>query len=205
MRVKHFKLIASLTVLVSLLALPLTFEARVIESTPVTEVVRNIGYCPKEDYHDPLEGKKEYIHTLLKYVYNVNPDHVDWWTFYIAEAAARYSVPEDRMISLLAVESKFDPFPKKKGGLVGPGQIKAKYWKNNGKYNIYQPDENIFQTARILRSYKDQCGNWDCALKSYNVGISAHLKGQDKSKQLKYIGLINKNLALIKRQNKARG
>ena len=204
MRVKHCKLIASVVVLVSLLALPLTNVARVIESTPVSEVVPYVKQCPTEYQYDPLAGKKEYIHTLLKYVYNVDPNHIDWWTFHIAESSALYSVSEDHMIAILAVESKFNPFPKRKNGLVGPMQVKAKYWKNNGKYNIYNPDENVMLGAEILRSYKDECGNWDCALKSYNVGIGAHLKGESRSQQKIYMKLINRELALIER-NKKRG
>lgn len=204
MRVKHYKLLASVAMLISLLALPVAYEALATEFIPVTEVIRYDVNCPIENRYDPLEGKKEYVHKLLKYVYNVDPNHLDWWTFYIVDASARYGVPEEHMISMLAVESKFDPFPKKKGGLIGPAQVESKYWKNNGKYNIYKPDENIYLGAKILRSYKDECGNWDCALRSYNVGIGAHLRGENKSKQREYIGLINRNLALIERYNKKR-
>lgn len=205
MRVKHYKLLASVAMLISLLALPVTNVAKVIDFKPVSEVVPYEMSCPIEKQYDPLEGKKEYVHRLLKYVYNVDPNHIDWWTFYIVDASAQYGVPEDRMIAILAVESKFNPFPKRKGGLIGPMQIQSKYWKNNGKYNINKPDENILLGAEILKSYKDECGNWDCALRSYNVGIGAHLRGENKSKQREYIGLINKNLALIERQNKKRG
>lgn len=204
MRVKHYKLLASVAMLISLLALPLTFEAMVIEHKPVTEVVPYDENCVAKFELDPLAISKATVYTHLKYVYRVDPSQIDWWTYVIADASTRYGVPEKYMISMLAVESQFNPFPKKKGGLVGPGQIQSKYWKNNGKYNIYRPDENIYLAAKILRSYKDQCGNWDCALRSYNVGIGAHLKGQEKFKQKQYMQLINLELALLAK-NKLRG
>ena len=40
MRVKHYKLLASVAMLISLLVLPMSNVAKVINSQPVTEVIR---------------------------------------------------------------------------------------------------------------------------------------------------------------------
>ena len=39
--------------------------------------------------------------------------------------------------------------------------------------------------------------NWECAVKSYNVGIGAYLNGANKRQQGIYAKLVNNNLALI--------
>lgn len=203
MRVKHYKLLASVAMLISLLVLPMSNVAKVINSQPVTEVIRE-DVKPVGSEITELMMSTTNVRTRLDNVYDIDPNKIDWWAIHIATAAMRYDVPEKYLISILAVESNFNQYPKRKNGLVGPAQIKAKYWKNNGRYNIYKPDENIYLGAKILRSYKDKCGNWECAIKSYNVGLGAHLRGQSKQQQRKYYALVSRQLSLIEK-DKMRG
>ena len=203
MRVKHYKLLASVAMLISLLVLPMSNVAKVINSQPVTEVIRE-DVKPVGSEITELMMSTTKVRTCLDNVYDIDPNKIDWWAIHIATAAMRYDVPEKYLISILAVESNFNQYPKRKNGLVGPAQIKAKYWKNNGRYNIYKPDENIYLGAKILRSYKDKCGNWECAIKSYNVGLGAYLRGQSKQQQRKYYALVSRQLSLIEK-DKMRG
>lgn len=198
MRVKHYKLIASVVMLVSLLLLPLVNYANVTMVKPVNEVKKSENEKLQLNTIRLIEYKKEEkVQILLNKLYNVDYHEAEWWSHFIIAASTRYNIPENYMISLLAVESKFNRYPKKKNGLIGPMQIKSKYWKNNGEYNISDPGDNIMLGGKIFRDYKNQCGNWECAVKSYNVGIGAYLNGANKRQQGIYAKLVNNNLAMI--------
>lgn len=214
MKVKHSKLIIGILLLVGLMLLPMVAKPMVVERSIQKQDMKYYPECVAAFSYDPLGPSKDYIRRTLRTSYSqyVPENHVDWWAQTIANATDTFGVPEEKMIAMLYVESKFNPHLKKKGGMVGPSQIVSGVWKNTLSkkfgYNLYDPDDNVMAGAYVLNDYKEQCGNWDCALRAYNVGIGAYQRGSSKAQERIYMLRINTQLALLessKKRNKARG
>lgn len=111
----------------------------------------------------------------------------------VTDASLKNNVDPEIILSVIAVESAFKKGAKSHAGAVGPMQVIPFYWGKKG-HNPYEYYENIQLGTKILREYKEECGNWKCAFKSYNVGITAYNKNMNVSAQKRYFAKIESQL-----------
>lgn len=185
MKTKHYKLIIATMILAWVVSLP---YMRRIETQYVTIVETKL---------DPITESQNAVRAQLLSVYEMEPERANWWAHYIAYASAAHHVPSNILISVISVESEFQLDVKSHKGAVGPAQVIPSTWKNSLGFNIQDPIQNIYAGAYILSDYKKTCGNWDCALKAYNVGITNYLKGKKKTAQTRYITKVKVELAML--------
>lgn len=146
---------------------------------------------------DPITVSKNDIRRQMLDVYKMEPSRADWWAHHIAYAADAHSVPTNILISVISVESEFQLDVTSTAGAIGPAQVIPSTWKKALGYRIEDPIQNIYAGAYILSNYKNTCGNWDCAIKAYNVGITNYLAGKQKSAQTRYSGKVKIELAAL--------
>lgn len=92
----------------------------------------------------------------------------------IEEAAARYSLPEALIRSVIQVESGFDTTAVSRAGAQGLMQLMPALSTELGVEEPFDPRENIMAGARYLRGLLDRHrGNVPLALASYNAGPGA--------------------------------
>lgn len=91
----------------------------------------------------------------------------DW----ILEASARQQVPPELIAGLIYTESSFRMRARSWAGAVGPTQVKPNFWQDFcGGRDLLDPEHNVYCGAQVLVHYMQQCGEFDCALRLYNVG-----------------------------------
>jgi soluble lytic murein transglycosylase-like protein len=161
-----------------------------------------IVYVPVEKIQhtvelDPITIKKQNIRRQLIDLYSIDDTQVDWWATQIAYASEAFNVPENIMMSVIAVESEFDIFATNASGAKGPAQVIRGVWGKQLGLNIDDPGQNIYAGAYVLDHYRKQCGNWECALKAYNVGIGNYKAGRKKDSQTRYLLKVQTELAMI--------
>lgn len=127
---------------------------------------------PKAPTH-PLTSYEQYIAPVLSETYKLQGDDLEFYTGAIAWAAWIEDVPPEKMIALIATESMFRSDAVSNAGAIGSTQVIPKWWPNI-PHDVTHPEGNILAGAFILRSYKELCGGWECAFRSYNVGITAY-------------------------------
>jgi soluble lytic murein transglycosylase-like protein len=92
----------------------------------------------------------------------------------IKEAAQTYSVEPALILSIMEIESAFNPFAVSRAGARGLMQLMPQLAKRLGVKNIFDPRENIMAGARLLRELLDRHdGNLPLVLASYNAGPTA--------------------------------
>lgn len=81
------------------------------------------------------------------------------------------------LAAIIAVESDFDIYCLSRSGAMGLGQIMPFNMKEAGITNAWNPTQNIFGTARLLRghlnSYRDRTDGTLLAVAAYNAGPGA--------------------------------
>lgn len=117
----------------------------------------------------------------------------------IASASVEYDIPHEIIIAVIAVESSFIVDAKSGSGAVGPMQVVPRFWKEV-ELDPNDLHQNILLGSQILRTYKDKCGGWACAFKSYNVGITNYRRGKEVPAQKRYINKIVTELESIDKQ-----
>ncbi|WP_018234173.1 lytic transglycosylase domain-containing protein [Thioalkalivibrio thiocyanodenitrificans] len=113
---------------------------------------------------------------------------------WILRASARTNVPWEILSALIATESSYRLNVRSATGAVGPAQVQPLWWDSLG-YDLKDPAQNILAAAVILQEYRKACGDWDCALRAYNVGLTAHLAGQQRKAEERYIRKIDLAMA----------
>jgi soluble lytic murein transglycosylase-like protein len=94
-------------------------------------------------------------------------DFADW----ILEASARQQLPPELIAGLIYTESSFRKRVRSWAGAVGPAQVKPRFWREFcGGADLSDPEHNVHCGAQVLAHYMQQCGEFDCALRLYNVG-----------------------------------
>ncbi len=129
--------------------------------------------------------------------YNVSFSDADWIADNILIAEKTYQVPSNILLALIKVESSFVINSLSNKDAVGLTQVRPSVWKDEIEYNLYDPAQNILAGAQILRNYKNECGNWECALKAYNIGITNFKAGKQKKPAAQYVKKIKEELQRI--------
>ena len=108
-------------------------------------------------------------------------------------AAMEFEIPIEKLVALIAIESGFKSSAKSSEGAIGLAQVKQSVWQGylDRDYDLYSPDDNVLAGAEILTKYKEKCGNWSCALKAYNVGITNYMRNVSTTAMNRYIKKIN--------------
>lgn len=185
MKSKHYKLIIAAMVLAWVTSLPALTQVQVVDHVVVrTEL-------------DPITVSMNDVRAQLLDVYAMAPERADWWAHHITYAAYAHQVPTNILISVISVESEFQVDVASTKGAVGPTQVVPSVWKKHLGYDIKDPIQNIYAGAYILSNYKKECGDWGCAIKAYNVGITDYLRGKKKVAQAKYIKKVHGELAAL--------
>jgi len=97
-------------------------------------------------------------------------------THYYAEA---YEIDPDLLLSVMDVESNFDPMAKSNMGAIGLMQIMHTVWGEDlglEEYELYNPRTNISAGAYVLNHYFRFFGDMDLALVAYYRGPSETMK-----------------------------
>lgn len=148
-------------------------------------------YVPKE-----TKEKVKLRNTIME-TYHLDVTKADWLADNINVASNLYQVPTDIMLSLVAVESEFDENAISSSDAVGFTQVVPSVWEDEIPYDVYNPADNILAGAYVLNQYYLKCGSWNDALKAYNIGISDHKKGKNKSAAKRYVNKIKEELKKI--------
>lgn len=120
-------------------------------------------------------------------------EYADW----ILEASVQQDLDPYLLAGLVHAESTFRKTARSHAGALGPTQIKPKYWsKFCGYPNFFDPEQNIHCGARILAHLRDVCGDVNCAIKAYNVGVGA-TRGAAAQR---YLRKIDRRRALLAEQ-----
>ncbi len=91
------------------------------------------------------------------------------WEPIAREIAQQVGIDPDIFVSLINLESKFDPNALAADGSSGIAQIQPKFHQ----VDVWDAYASLWYSARLLRQYHDDWGRWDMALASYNAGITA--------------------------------
>lgn len=150
-----------------------------------------IVYTPKE-----TKEKVEIRNTLMA-AYLLDITKADWLADNVLIAKQIYGVPPEKMLALISVESKFDEHAVSNKNAVGFTQVRPSVWADEIPYDIYIPADNILAGAHILNNYRTECGNWDCALKAYNVGITNFKAGKKEGAAKRYVKKIKTEIERI--------
>jgi len=94
---------------------------------------------------------------------------------YIAAAAERHGVPEELVIAIIAVESRFDTRAVSRRGARGLMQLMPSTAAALGVRDPFDPEENIDGGVREVRRLMDRFGahNLPLVLAAYNAGENA--------------------------------
>ncbi len=94
---------------------------------------------------------------------------------WILEASQRQNMEPELIASLVLTESSFRKTVRSNVGAVGPAQIRPEYWGGFcGSSDLSDPAENIYCGAQVLSHLQERCGDVNCALEAYNVGIHSN-------------------------------
>ena len=109
---------------------------------------------------------------------------------WILEAADRQQLAPELIASLVFTESSFRKQARSPAGAIGPAQIKPRYWADFcGVRDLRDPEQNIYCGAQVLAHLADRCGDLECALAAYNVGINA----LQRQAGLRYVSRIERH------------
>ncbi|MCZ6644235.1 MAG: transglycosylase SLT domain-containing protein [Gammaproteobacteria bacterium] len=109
---------------------------------------------------------------------------------WILEASERQNMEPELIASLVLTESSFRKTVRSNVGAVGPAQIRPDYWgRFCGSSDLSDPAENIYCGAQVLSHLQERCGNVNCALEAYNVGIHS---SRDKAAR-RYVAKVDRH------------
>jgi len=135
--------------------------------------------------------RSEFLNVLRKRYFDTGPQIADYfnpdWHFQNTGLISPYdelvrSVADSldldwlMLTAMIAQESRFNPDSKSWAGAVGLMQIIPRFSEIEYQ-NLYEPEINIVEGARIIRehldhySYLDSLNQWAFALATYNVGV----------------------------------
>lgn len=131
--------------------------------------------------NEPTYAKEvEVFSEQLVAAYGINKTRATKFADWILQSSAYADVPSLMLAGLVMTESSFRYNPVSSVGAIGPGQVRPEIWSGFCQTDLNDPRENIICAGFILRHYyEDFCGDdWNCALKTYNVGPTALRKSK---------------------------
>lgn len=155
------------------------------------DIPNYVIYVPKE-----TTEKVELRNTLMD-AYQLDITKADWLADNINVASKIYGIPTLKLVALISIESEFVHDAISSADAVGFTQVIPSVWGDEIPYDVYNPAENILAGAYVLSHYKTKCGDWDCALKAYNIGITNYNKGRNVSAAKRYLAKFKKELKKI--------
>ena len=106
--------------------------------------------------------------------FGLEPKTAQEFSGWILEAADRQRLDPELIASLVYVESSFRKNARSWVGAIGPTQIKPWYWRKFcGGDDLTDPRQNIHCGAQVLAHLGELCGARECALGTYNVGMTS--------------------------------
>lgn len=141
---------------------------------------------------DPVSELKE----TLQDSFGLNPTRASNFAKWIHEAHLASGVPAGYMVALVATESSFRYEVVSHAGAVGPAQVTPKWWSEWCGTDLYDPRENVICGAKVLAYYREQCEDWSCAFKKYNVGPTGYQQAEFISAMRRYMLKIDQNLEI---------
>lgn len=172
-----------------LLVLGLLFASNQIISSKIQETGKTVAPNTQTIVDDDaikLNQTISDIEQILTNKYNLTDAHyVQKLSSMIAIASIRENVPYEIIISVMKVESNFDP-QARNGNSIGYMQVKSNIWQKEIPYNIHEPQGNILSGAYVLRKYHTETKNWSGAIKAYNIGITDFKRGARKETSIAY-------------------
>ncbi|MGH7313017.1 MAG: lytic transglycosylase domain-containing protein, partial [Candidatus Rokuibacteriota bacterium] len=113
-------------------------------------------------------------HTQPPSVYALADGRDSGLDYVVGEVAARYRVPKNLVMAVIAVESQFDPLAVSSRGARGLMQLMPATAQILGVNDPFDPRENIEAGVRHLRALMDRFdNNVPLALAAYNAGAKA--------------------------------
>ena len=92
---------------------------------------------------------------------------------YFKNAAAKYNLPYELLVSVAKAESDFNKDDTSRSGAMGIMQLMPATAKYLGVDNAYDPEQNIMGGARYLSEKLEKHGSVELALAAYNAGSNA--------------------------------
>jgi murein DD-endopeptidase MepM/ murein hydrolase activator NlpD len=106
--------------------------------------------------------------------------NVDRWDSVIAAASAKTGVPANLIKAVMKLESNGENLGPNSSTAVGPMQVTTSNWSNLG-YDLFNPEQNIFAGATILKQMYDTMGDWEGATRAYFAGPGGAYTGNQDS------------------------
>ena len=159
----------------------------------------NVDIMIENYIHEIKEEARNSINNILLNNYSLNEKRSENFSYWIVEASFDNHVPTEILTALVATESSFRYELTSSVGAIGPAQVRPVFWKDYCGVDLTNPSENIYCGARVLAKYRNEnCdGDWNCALKMYNVGPSNYYSGNYEGAKKRYISKIENHLNTI--------
>jgi soluble lytic murein transglycosylase-like protein len=130
------------------------------------------------DVEDLVEEQKPAYEAIVRrHNKKLKPNVVEEIAEALLRAGYKYNMDPRFLAAIIAVESDFDVNCLSNSGAMGLGQLMPFNLKEAGVKNPWNPTENIFGTARLLRGhlndYKDRPNGTLLAVAAYNAGPGA--------------------------------
>lgn len=111
----------------------------------------------------------------------------------IIEASQTFNIRWQILSSMIGAESSFNPDARSFAGAIGPLQVRPQIW-GYLDYDLTNTRQNVMAGAYILQGYKARCGNWDCAIAAYNVGITNFTQNKKRNAQQRYMAKVSNKM-----------
>ena len=172
----------------------LIFGANIQHSQRQIAEIHNVQTEKPIGYSQETEPEMKAIDMVMNIQYEYSIKNVYDYAESMNAASIKYNVPVSHIYAVILTESGFDEKAKSSAGAIGPMQIIPKHWESS-EYDPKVFHENIMLGAFILNKYKKKCGDtWECAFKSYNVGITNYRNKKKLKAQERYWTKIKKHL-----------
>jgi len=140
---------------------------------------------------------RQWAEIILIQRYRLDAEYADILSKVIETASEQESVPVETIISVMAVESKFDPKAVSPCGAIGLMQVKPETWDGKQPYNIHDKYENVFAGAWVLHNYKNELQSDRQAIMAYNIGITHFRQGKAMGSAKIYYDNVSKERRAI--------
>lgn len=103
--------------------------------------------------------------------------------------ARKHGIPAPLFLSLISVESRWNPRAVSKAGAIGLGQLMPETARGLG-VNPWDPAQNLEGAARYLAEQKRRFGTWRLALAAYHAGPNAVAQGRISRETTIYVANV---------------